>query len=96
MNNELYCKHCDSELCTDQIEAGLYEVGRCHDCATPEEFDAIDNCKDFWESKEVADAQNIQRVNHWGSEAHKSTHASIVEYAKKMNILDEIKDLEIY
>jgi len=52
--------------------------------------------KSFWESKEVVDAQNIQRVNPWGSDAHKSAHTLIVEYAKKMNVLNKIEDLELY
>ena len=89
-----YCKNCDSELCNDQIEAGLYELGRCHDCTTPEEFDNMQNCKDFWECDEVKTLQGLQKISEYGSAPHKFAHEAMVRRAKKMNA--DIKNLEIY
>lgn len=53
-------------------------------------------CKAFWLSEEVKAAQEIQGSNPWGSNAHKAAHDSIVETAKKMDVLVLIKDLELY
>ena len=92
-----YCKNCDSELCTDQIEAGLYELGKCHDCSTPEELQEISDCKDFWESDRFKQLQNLQRISEGhGSHEHKYAHEQMVKLAKERNVFHLIKDMEIY
>lgn len=50
----------------------------------------------FWKSKEVVEAQNIQRKNPWGSAEDKAAHTAIVAHAKKMNVLQLIEGLEEY
>lgn len=90
----MYCQNCDSELCNDQIEFGIHELGKCHDCSTPEELEEIRKCKDFWNCEDLKRLQDLQKISEYNSAPHKWAHEAIVRLAKSMGA--KIKDLEIY
>lgn len=47
--------------------------------------------KDFYELPEVVEQINIQKVNPYGSEAHKTAYLSIVQIAKDCGVYEQYK-----